>query len=669
MTVALALLFACQGAAAAAPDDGNDVRAFGRRIDLAGYLNLAPADYFFVDQAAGRVYFSAAVGDARQLAELPLTIGGATGPADFAAAVRVSTVDLSKRNFWGAAHSAVLGRTIVLTDEAGEERINLYSVAPDGRFERFTDVGYVYGWSLSPDGRRLAYAERQGAEFSPGGIRLVELPSRRERVLFRDSKPLRPFWSRPAWRADGQAFLLTMLVDEDRSRQNIALVRVEGPKAGEPQLVTDPSVPRELVLPERPWLDDRRFIYISSASGAHTLYLGDLDGRSAPVVAMRAGEPAPTPASSHLAEVAIIHAAGRPLAVTVLKSPQADLIRVLELPSGRVVFEESSGHDVSLASAEGGTAVLRMSSPVEPVKLVALSATAEGIVLEPVAAYGRVAAGLSQCTVEKVSYRTFDGLSAPGESGTLHAWLYRPINPLPAEKALLVVEAFYGGGKAYHSIYALPVPQIFCAAGIHFLSPAPRGSWNMGVEFRQLIRGDLGGAEILDVGAAARWAQQALGIPPERTGAFGLSHGGYATMRLLTLPDSVNGVPVDFRFGFGISDAGISNLLRHAQNSNIRGWSVDLMGDEPEKDPARWLDRSPETHAERLQVPLLLLHGANDIRVRTLESRAMATKLQELGKPVTYVELAGAGHGTAPVAGIYAYWRSIFAFLENIVAP
>ena len=248
----------------------------------------------------------------------------------------------------------------------------------------------------------------------------------------------------------------------------------------------------------------------------------------------------------------------------------------------------------------------------------------------------------------------------------MHAWLYRPKKPLPPEKAMLVVEAFYGGSKTFHSIYQLPVPQLFCAAGIYFLSPAPRGSWTMGNAFRLLIRGDLGGAEILDVGAAAKWGEDALGIPPARTGAFGLSHGGYATMRLLTLPDTVNGTPVDFRFGFGISDAGISNLMRHAGNSNIRGWSVDLMGDDPDKDPAKWLDRSPETHAERLNVPLLLLHGTNDVRVRIVESRAMAEKARALGKDVTLVELEGAGHGTAPVPELYTYWRSIFAFLESI---
>ena len=168
----------------------------------------------------------------------------------------------------------------MLTDEAGEERLNLYTVEPDGRFEPITNVGYIYGWSISPDGRWLAYASRESVEFSPGTVRLMDLRSRTERVLFNDSKALRPYWSTPAWRADSGAFLLTMVVDEDRALQNVALVTTSGQDAGQPRLVTDKAVRRELVLPKKPWLDDREFIFISTQSGRYELYRGDAGGKA-----------------------------------------------------------------------------------------------------------------------------------------------------------------------------------------------------------------------------------------------------------------------------------------------------------------------------------------------------------------------------------------------------
>lgn len=648
-------LLAVQGLQAATPATENTIKAFGRTIPFQAYLDLPKK--VIVDQAAGRVYLAIAAGEAEHLAEIALPAKGRH--LSLAAAKALSTVDLSQRNFWGAGYSSMLQRTVVLTDEAGEERTNLYTVEPDGRFKRFTDVGYIYGWSISPDGRWLAYSSRETVEFSPGAVRLIDLKSRAERVLFRDSKALRPYWGSPAWRADNSAFLLPMVVNEDRALQNIALFSVtDGEQA---KLLTDKAVRRELVLPREAWVDARQFVYLSTERGALELYVGDPEGKSTQVTQ-------PAANGGNRTSAAVIHVKGKPFAVTHIERPVLDQVQVLALPSGKVVFDDSVAEAVTLESALGGEAILRTNSPSNPGRLLSLTASGNAFTLTPIAEQAQAGDDLVSCAPEKISFSTFDGLSAPGENGTLHAWLYRPKKPLPKDQAMLIVEAFYGGSKTFQSIYPLPVAQLFCAAGIHFLSPSPRGTAELGKEFRHLIRGDIGGNEILDVVEAAKWGHRTLDIPAKRIGAYGLSHGGYATMRLLTLPETVNGHKVDFRFGFGISDAGISNLMRQAAGSNIRGWSLDLMGEEPEKNPAKWLDRSPETHADRISGPLLLLHGSNDIRVRPIESAKMAEKLRALGKPVTYVELTGAAHNTAPIPMLHLYWTTVFDFLEHLNA-
>jgi hypothetical protein len=125
----IASLAGATGSAAAAERPGT-IRAFDRSIPLDTYLSLAHAESVFVDQRARRVYLAQAHGDTKRLAQL--TLPRESEPTvDFAAAQPVSPVDLSKRNFWGAAYSRVLGRTLILTDEAGEERTNLYAVEPD----------------------------------------------------------------------------------------------------------------------------------------------------------------------------------------------------------------------------------------------------------------------------------------------------------------------------------------------------------------------------------------------------------------------------------------------------------------------------------------------------------------------------------------------------------
>jgi dipeptidyl aminopeptidase/acylaminoacyl peptidase len=198
------------------------------------------------------------------------------------------------------------------------------------------------------------------------------------------------------------------------------------------------------------------------------------------------------------------------------------------------------------------------------------------------------------------------------------------------------------------------------------MSPAPRGSTDFGTKFFDLAAGDWGGAETLDDFAAGKFLRDRLGIPAARIGIFGHSRGGYDTMRAMTFPGEVNGVKESFRFGFGIAESGISDIIRAAKGGNISQWYANLTGGDPSKDAAKWNDRSPETHADAISGPLLLTHGSNDQRVPVTESRAMFAKLQQLKKEVYYTELPGQGHGYVGIDAQTQYYRAVFDFLGKL---
>ena len=156
---------------------------------------------------------------------------------------------------------------------------------------------------------------------------------------------------------------------------------------------------------------------------------------------------------------------------------------------------------------------------------------------------------------------------------------------------------------------------------------------------------DLGGDEIVDLFHVARWTERNLGLTPRQIGVFGGSHGGYATMRALTFPPTTNDRNDSYPFGFGLSHAGFSDIKSFHDQCNIPDWVVLESGDPAvPADLARMRDRSPLSHVDRLQAPLLLTHGANDWRVPVGESRAFADKARALGKPVTYVEFLSLIH-------------------------
>ena len=55
--------------------------------------------------------------------------------------------------------------------------------------------------------------------------------------------------------------------------------------------------------------------------------------------------------------------------------------------------------------------------------------------------------------------------------------------------------------------------------------------------------------------------------------------------------------------------------------------------------------RSPLSRVDELKMPLLLLHGANDPRVKQAEADQIAAALDERGTPYEYVVLPDEGHG------------------------
>jgi dipeptidyl aminopeptidase/acylaminoacyl peptidase len=78
-------------------------------------------------------------------------------------------------------------------------------------------------------------------------------------------------------------------------------------------------------------------------------------------------------------------------------------------------------------------------------------------------------------------------------------------------------------------------------------------------------------------------------------------------------------------------------------------------------------DRSPLNHTDLLKSPILLTHGSNDNRVGVSESRQFVEAAETLGKPVTYVEFEGQGHGISGLGNLVTFYQARFNFLQDVV--
>ena len=647
------------GGLSAQEDAQYSVSLLGRTIDLEPYFQGFPYRGWDADFEAGRLFYFNSTPEGNFLMVQPLIVGRGSGMVDPEAGRRLHDIDWSTRNYWGTRYDSLGGYMILLGDEKNDEVINLYRMSlEDGALERLTWVPYIYGWGFSKDGKTIGYIARYGtAEPYRNCLTLLEPATGLNReVLCETGAEYRMVWTSVNFRPDGSGMVLKLNRDGHRKQGNLAYLDLT---AAEPKL--------EVLLPggverfslgsySKGWLDNDRFYYVSDETGYSNLYLFDLSSMTSRAVTT----------VEEQAWHTLLDIDGRNLILQTLDRPHENVMRVIDPESGDVLGEKTFDANIGIIGFDDKNHfVVSMASAASPFRADEMWITLENgkpvWTLEPKIRLPDARA-IEQCNVERITYPTFDVDPKTGAKRRLHSYVMTPKNPRsnPAER-LAVITSFYGGGNNFSTRQ-----NIYCEAGISWLSPSVRGSSGFGKEYMALNDRDLGGDEIIDLFYGARYLEQNLGLEPKQIGVAGGSHGGFATMRALTFPMETNDRDESYPFGFGMSHAGFSSIVTFYDVTNIPDWIILEAGD-PKTERDKLLDRSPLSHVDRLEAPLLLTHGSNDNRVGVSESRQFNARAVELGKPVTYVEFEGQGHGIKGLKNLMEYYQVQFNFLRGVI--
>ncbi|SPJ34156.1 Dipeptidyl aminopeptidase BIII [Kushneria phyllosphaerae] len=232
-----------------------------------------------------------------------------------------------------------------------------------------------------------------------------------------------------------------------------------------------------------------------------------------------------------------------------------------------------------------------------------------------------------------------------------------PDAPLPM--VLLV----HGGPWARDSYGSNSYHQWLANRGYAVLSVNYRGSTGLGKSFTSAGDGEWGTTMHDDLIDAVNWAVDQGIADRDRVAIMGGSYGGYATLAGLTMTPEV--------FACGVDIVGPSNLTT-LLDSIPPYWEAGRqqmyrrMADPNTEAGREWLKaRSPLTHADRIQRPLLIGQGANDPRVKQAESDQIVDAMREKSIPVTYVLFPDEGHGFARPANNIAFNAITEAFLAE----
>jgi dipeptidyl aminopeptidase/acylaminoacyl peptidase len=195
-----------------------------------------------------------------------------------------------------------------------------------------------------------------------------------------------------------------------------------------------------------------------------------------------------------------------------------------------------------------------------------------------------------------------------------------------------------------------------------------RGSTGYGRRYRDLLRGAWGVADVEDCRAAARWLADHGLVDRDRCVIRGGSAGGFTALAALVRDGEDRRSGGSGVFAAACSLYGVTDLTALAADTHkFESRYLDgLVGAWP-RDAATYVERSPLTHVERIDVPVLILQGADDPVVPVSQAELLRGALAARGVAHGYVVFAGEAHGFRQAANIVRALECELAFYGEVL--
>ena len=534
----------------------------------------------------------------------------------------------------------------------------------------------------SPDGLRLAFISRRRGWSQ---VWVVDAPVPRRGRPARDPRPPEPrqVWASGIdvedlnWSADGRTIAISTQRGPDHATGEIHLVDVE---TGEERRVAGggdewASGPRAM--------SDGGWLYASDGSGWFQTVRLSADGRERRVLTTgerEHGEPTggvgyaalPSPDGSRFAHIdvhdglidlVVAPSGGGAPAKRGRGRPPKNPPAVVAAAEGKVVNPwpgvwRAVGwlSDGAWIAAIGESETAPQDLWLLPVPGVAPADARPRQVTNSMPAVVAASLAADRAPGERVKLTARDGLAVEGT-------LWRPADATGRRGSKKVPVVLYPHGGPTWQAYRgfAPFKLLLVREGFAFLDVDFRGSTGYGSAFRRANHDEWGHADAHDMIDAAHWAREQP-WSDGRLAIYGGSYGGYLVLSALVEEPGIWRAGIDL-----YGDSEIAESFRHGD----RPGRLDLarqMGspDDPARDEL-FRRGSPVYRAERIEAPLLILHGRKDKRVVPLMTERMVEALEIEGKHHEVHWYDEEGHGWEKRENRRDAFGRILAFLKKHV--
>lgn len=225
----------------------------------------------------------------------------------------------------------------------------------------------------------------------------------------------------------------------------------------------------------------------------------------------------------------------------------------------------------------------------------------------------------------------------------VHAHIYPPHHPghVGRTDELPPYVVWVHGGPTGRSALVLDLEiAYFTSRGIGVAEVNYGGSTGHGREYRNLLREQWGVVDVEDCAAVALALADEGTADRRRLAIRGGSAGGWTTAASLATTDV---------YACGTIIYPVIDLTEWAtgETHDFESQYLESLVGPLAEVPARYTERSPSTHADRITAPFLLLQGLDDAICPPVQCERFLARVEEQGRrvPHAYIAFEGEGHG------------------------
>jgi dipeptidyl aminopeptidase/acylaminoacyl peptidase len=235
--------------------------------------------------------------------------------------------------------------------------------------------------------------------------------------------------------------------------------------------------------------------------------------------------------------------------------------------------------------------------------------------------------------MQPIRFDARDGLKIRG-------YVTVPKDYVAGEKLPLIVNP-HGGPFGVRDYWGYnPEHQFFASRGYAVVQVNYRGSGGYGRDFEQAGYGEWGRKMQHDLSDAVHYLVEEGIADPDRVCIYGGSYGGYATMAGMTFTPELYRCGINY---VGVTDVPLlfSSMPRHWEP--LKELMKVQIGDPKD---AEFMDSiSPLAHVDKIDDPILIVHGRRDPRVVIDHAEKLRRQMKRLEREFEWLVKNNEGHG------------------------